>query len=186
MSSSQMAARPSVPRFRSIANRPWPLGALLMGLALAGCTMRKPDAVVPDHRPQESAIHEIPEMSWILSAEEKGSTEQMVCGSDAASSCVLTASGDRQPMLATLHLLLHPTKVDTRYSGIVRIGFGGNAYETKVNSTVKGNGAAENVTITAAVTQMPGMYTTEISLTATWAGAPKPLPLRGRVTLTIK
>ena len=122
----------------------------------------------------------------MLASESQGGTERLVCRSDAPDPCVLTVPADRKPLLATVHVVLHPTQADTQYTGTVRIGFGGSAYDTKVDSKVTGGGPAGNISVTSLLTLMPGVYTTEISLTATPKGLPASVTLRDTITLTIQ
>ena len=122
----------------------------------------------------------------MLSSESQGGTERLVCRSDAPDPCVLTVPADRKPLLATVHVVLHPTQADTRYTGTMRVGFRDSAYETKVDSTVMGGGPAGNVSVTSLLTLMPGVYTTEMSLTATQKGSSASVSLRDTITLTIQ
>ena len=122
----------------------------------------------------------------MLSSESQGGTERLVCRSDAPDPCVLALPADRKPLLATVHVVLHPTQADTRYTGTMRVGFGGAASDTKVDSTVTRGGLAGNVSVTFLLTLTPGIYRTEISLTATSKGSSAPVSLRDTITLTIQ
>ena len=122
----------------------------------------------------------------MLSSEPQSGTERLVCRSDAPDPCVLAVPADRKPLLATVHVVLHPTQADTRYTGTVRIGLGGTPHDSKVDSTVTRGGPAGNVSITSLLTLMPGVYTTEISLTATSKGSSAPVTLHDTITLTIQ
>ena len=122
----------------------------------------------------------------MLSSESQAGTERLVCRSDAPDPCVLTIPADRKPLLATMHVVLHPTPADTRYMGTMRVGFGGAAYDTKVDSTVTRGGPAGNISVTSLLTLTPGTYRAEISLTATPKGSSAPVSLRNTITLTIQ
>lgn len=94
-------------------------------------------------------------------------------------------------LLATVHLYLHPSSVDTKYVGTMRVeflnGWPAEAHDTRINSTVKPGGSPVNVSVTGQVTSRPGTYAVTIVLAATSTAVKKgQRDIRETVSVVVK
>ena len=91
--------------------------------------------------------------------------------------------------MATVHLYLHPSTVETKYIGIMSVELfndsGAEPHESKVDLTVTPGGPPVNHSMTGRVTTKPGVYAVRISLLAT-SSATKGLEIRENVSVTVK
>lgn len=89
--------------------------------------------------------------------------EQLLCQSDPRTSCVIPVSTPTAKRLATVHLYLHPSSGDTKYSGAMRVGFFNGSetavHESKVDVLVKATDGPYNVSVTDLVTPVQALTT---------------------------
>ena len=151
------------------------LVAMTVSLSVA-CTQHGVVHIAPD----ESQPH----ISWEIRSGTHEGDEAFVCGSATpATECVIIASTAERSNSATVHLFLHAAAKETRYLGIMRVGFlEGNAPAlAEVNTIVPARSSPVTRTETGIVAQQPGNYVASIALDAVQEGHPV-----SRITQDIK
>lgn len=139
----------------------WCFVACIGAIFAVACAKRVPEP--PTVRQDQ------PHVSWQIRSGPTGD-ENTVCQSDTPTNCLLAATTAQRRSMATIHLYLHPTLVDTTYRGTMSVGFFDEAtpgaHQTNVNTTVKANGSPGNVSVTGIVSPRPGTYRLTVSLRA--------------------
>lgn len=153
-----------------------------MVLPLFGCAGHGPVHVAPD----ESRPH----LTWEIQAGGKDGTEELMCGSSQrAKPCVLRASTEETPSLATIRLFVHAAAQPTSYLGFMRVPLFGTDVDRKlgeVNTTVKPGSRPVGTTVFGRLTPQPSTYTLTISVEATQPGAPDPVHLFENVPVMVQ
>ena len=154
-----------------------------MLVVCAACAARHgADHVAPD----ESRPH----ISWEIRAGGDIGDGDFVCASgDSAQPCVIRASTDKAPTLATVRLLVHAAAQPTSYLGFMRAPFFGGEPERKlgeVNATVQPGEEPVGKTVVGRVTSTPGTYTLTISVDATQPVASVPVHISEEVPVVVK
>ena len=152
-----------------------------MVLPLFGCGGHGPVHVAPD----ESRPH----LTWEIRAGGDSGNAELICGSSQrAKPCVLRASTEKTPSLATVRLFVHAAAQPTSYLGFMRVPlFGTDDVDRKlgeVNTTVKPGSRPVGTTLFGRVRAQPGTYTLTISVEATQPGAANPVHLFEEVPVT--
>jgi len=154
--------------------------AVLLSIASGACAERIPEpAVVPS----------VPHISWLIASHEGNGNEQVVCQSDPRTECVLPVGSGETRRMATVHLYLHPSGIETRYVGTMQVGFMNGSpepHDTRVNSTVTPGSSPVNVSVTGLVTSRPGTYPMTIALSAETSTTQRPLDIRETLSVTVK
>ena len=149
------------------------LSVCVIVLPLFGCAGHGPVHVAPD----ESRPH----LTWEIQADGKDGTAELICGSSQrAKPCVLRASTEKTPSLATVRLFVHAAAQPTSYLGFMRVPLFGTDVDRKlgeVNTTVKPGSRPVGTTVFGRLTTQPKTYTLTISVEATQPGAPNPVHL---------
>ena len=147
-----------------------------------GCATRGVTHVAPD----ESQPH----FSWEIRTGGQEGDDKLVCGSaERAQGCTLVASSDKRPVVASVHLAVHPAAEPTSYLGFMRLSFfqGNDTRKVgEVNTTVQPGSRPVHAMITGQVTSKPGTYTLVISVDATQPGLPAPKHLPEEVKVTVR
>ena len=137
-----------------------------MVMPLFGCAGHGPVHVAPD----ESRPH----LTWDIQAGGKDGTEELMCGSSQrAKPCVLRASTQETPSLATIRLFVHAAAQPTSYLGFMGVPLFGSDVDRKlgeVNTTVKPGSRPVGTTVFGRLTTQPRTYTLTISVEATQPG----------------
>ena len=156
------------------------LCAALLSIAVGGCAERIPEPVV---------VPSVPHISWLIASHQGDGNEQVVCQSDPRTDCILPVGSANTRRMATVHLYLHPSAIETRYVGTMRVGFMNGSpepHDTRVNSTVKPGSSPVNVSVTGLVTSRPGIYPMTLALTAETSTTQHPLDIRRSLSVTVK
>ena len=142
------------------------VAAVLLVVCAACAARHGADHVAPD----ESRPH----ISWEIRVGGDVGDGDFVCASaKSPQPCVMPASTDETPSLATVHLLVHAAAQPTSYLGFMRAPFFGGEPERKlgeVNATVQPGDEPIGKTVVGRVTSTPGTYTLTISVDATHPG----------------
>jgi hypothetical protein len=153
-----------------------------MLLPLLGCAGHGPAHVAPD----ESRPH----ITWEIRAGGDEGDAELICGSSQPGKpCVLQASTEKTPSLATVRLFVHAAAQPTSYLGFMRAPFFGTDAGRKlgeVNTTVKPGSRPVSTNVIGRVTSQPGTYTLTISVDATQPGAPNPVHFSEEVPVVVK
>lgn len=106
-----------------------PRATLLLALSALQCAERIPEPV---------AVPSVPHISWLISSQQQDRDEQTICQSNPRTECVIRVGGTDTRLLATVHLFLHPSSVDTKYVGTMRVEFlngsAAEAHDTRIDS----------------------------------------------------
>jgi hypothetical protein len=152
-----------------------------MLLPFIGCAGHGPVHVAPD----ESRPH----LTWEIRAGGRDGDAELICGSSQrAKPCVLSASTEQTPSLATVRLRVHAAAQPTSYLGLMRVSlFGTDANRRlgEVNTTLKPGSRPVGTTVFGRVTTQPGTHTLTISVDATQPGAPNPVHLSEEVLVMV-
>jgi hypothetical protein len=158
------------------------LSVFVLVLPLFGCAGHGPVHVAPD----ESRPH----LTWEIQAGGEDGTAELMCGSSQqAKPCVLRASTDKTPSLATVRLFVHAAAQPTSYLGFMRVSLFGTDVNRKlgeVNTTVEPGSRPVGTTVFGRVTTQPGTHTLTISIDAMQPGAPNPVHLLEEVPVMVQ
>jgi hypothetical protein len=156
-----------------------PLGLLIGGM---GCAARGVSHTAPD----ESKPH----ISWEIRSGGRFGDSDLVCASSRPSAaCVLTASSEQRPNLATVRVYLHAAAKPTSYLGTGRAPFISGADQPRageVNATVEPGSEPVGITVNGIVTRNPGRYALTIALDATQQGSPQSMRIDQDVPVTVR
>lgn len=137
-----------------------------------------------------AADESLPHISWEIRVGGDVGDGDFVCASaKSAQPCVMPASTDETPTLATVHLLVHAAAQPTSYLGFMRAPFFGGEPERKlgeVNATVQPGDQPVAKTVVGRVTSTPGPYTLTISVDATHPGPSVPVRISEEVPVVVK
>ena len=141
------------------------LVTLLAAFMMAGCAERR--------APEPAGDPDLPRVGWvIMHGNRDNPDEEFGCQSNPRSSCAVRASAADNQVFSEVHLYFHPTRVDTTYTGVARIGFfrgGADTPGMTIAATVK-PGNVGNHSVVGIVTDKPGRYTLSIDITAVKKG----------------
>jgi hypothetical protein len=158
------------------------LAVCAMLLPLVGCAGHGPVHVAPD----ESRPH----LTWEIRAGGQDGDGEPICGaSQRAKPCVLRASTEKNPSLATVRLLVHAAAEPTSYLGFMRVSLFGTDVNRKlgeVNTTVEPGSRPVGTTVFGRVTTQPGAHRLTISVDAIQPGAPNPVHLLEDVPVMVQ
>jgi hypothetical protein len=136
--------------------------------------------------PDESRPH----ISWeIRSGADKGD-EDFVCGSaQPARPCVLAATTETKPVLATVSVFVHAAAQPTSYLGFMRVSFledDGDRRLGEINATVNPGSRPLGTTVVGRVTSKPGKYSLSIAIDATQPAARNPVRIVEDVPVDVR
>ena len=126
-----------------------------------------------DHRvPMPTGAPGAPRVGWvIMHGDRDNPNEQFACQSSPRSDCAIPASRLDRQTFSEVHLYFHPTPTETKYSGVVQIGFfRGTELAQQVNPVVTVKpGDVGNNSVVGIVTDRPGPQTLRIEISAVTA-----------------
>jgi hypothetical protein len=126
-----------------------------------------------EHRtPRAAGEPGAPRVGWIVMYGDSDNPDaEFACQSNPRTDCVVPASRPDGQTFSEVHLYLHPTPAETKYSGAMQIGFfRGNkaAQELKASDTVK-PGQVANHSIVGIVTDKAGPQVLNVEFKAVMA-----------------
>jgi hypothetical protein len=138
---------------------------------MGGCGKRVPEPIgVPPG---------VPHVSWIIMhGGSENPDAEFACQSTGPRECVLPATRPDSKVFSDVHLYFHGAGNETTYLGSYQAEFfnDGNAPHTSpIRTTVRGEEAIANVSVTGIVTSNPGRYRLRLALDATAAAGPTPI-----------
>jgi hypothetical protein len=132
-----------------------------IALLTLGCAERR--------APRTAGDPSLPRLGWVIMHGDRDNPDQEFgCQSNPRSACVIRASASGHQALSEVHLYYHAGRTRATYAGTVTIGFFANATTSapmKTNATVN-PGDVGNQSVVGVVTDMPGLYTMRIDVTA--------------------
>ena len=132
----------------------------------------------------------VSKISWTIAHNATDGAEHIVCRSESRTRCTISPSAAQNKSLATMHVYLHPSITETRYTGTIAVtflnGFGPDIHEGTVDSVVKPGDEPFDVSVSGPVTQIPGVYVTTISLVARSSKQASPQTIRDDVAVAVK
>jgi hypothetical protein len=143
------------------------------------------------HGVKHTATNEArPHISWEIRAGGDEGNKVVVCRSgDGRSTCVLTASTDRNRSLVTVHLSLYPAARPTNYLGFMRVPFIEGADQQQgsdVSGTVRSDSRPVRATVAGFVTSTPGLYTFSVSVDAMQPAMTEAQHISQQVPVTVR
>jgi hypothetical protein len=131
-----------------------------------------------------------PRVSWIIMSGDSDTPDrEFSCQSDPRVDCEVPASRPGTQSFSDVHFYFHPTAVETKYTGSIRIGFFEGAeqsQEVRPNLIVKPGKSVERVSVVGLVTATPGAYVVPIVVEATPIQGGKAQQIRDQVRVIVK
>jgi hypothetical protein len=134
--------------------------AATIGLA-AGCAQHR--------APAAAGTPGTARVGWVIMHGDRDNPDaEFACQSTPRNDCVIPASREGDQRFSEVHLYFHPTPTETKYSGVVLVGFfrgSKTAQEIRPVVTVR-PGNVGNDSVVGIVTERPGSETLSIDITA--------------------
>jgi hypothetical protein len=122
-------------------------------------------------------------MGWvIMHGSADNPDEEYVCQSNPRDTCVLPASMGQRKVFSEVHLYFHPIGTRARYEGTRQIGFFGDSRPSPLTIEVSPK-EVSNDSVVGIVTDKPGQYALNVSVTASTEKGPVQLTEQIPVTV---
>jgi hypothetical protein len=137
---------------------------LALAISIASCAKHIPEPIgLPAGTPH---------ISWIIMHGDRDNPDaEFACQSTGPRECVLPVSRPETRVFSDVHLYLHGAGPETSYLGTYRVEFfndgDSSIRDFQIRTTVRGNEAIGNHSITGIVTAKPGRYLLSIAVDAT-------------------